>query len=207
MRLASWLLKAGILVPVCYYGVLIAGGLTWPGYNHMTQYASELGSAAAPMPRIFNSGIIAAGVCALIGGLGMFLALRKLGSGLILPTLTAIALGLWGVAMIMGGLHPMPDPLHNGYQMGLAVLVAPVFLFLSLADRSDVSGLKTFLILTVLVSAGLFAVMMNIGDMNLVRRSNVGLWQRAFSLASIPWIGIASLCVDQRLAAKLKKGQ
>lgn len=207
MRLASWLLKAGILVPLCYFGALVAGGLTWPGYNHMTQYASELGSAAAPMPQVFNYGIMAAGGLGLIAALGLLLALRKLGSGLIMPALTAIALALWAGAMIVGGLHPMPDPLHNAYQLGLAVQAAPLFLFLSLADRSDVSGLKTFLILTFLASGGLLAVMMNVGEMNLVHRSDVGLWQRAYALASILWIGIACLCVDQRLVAKMKKAR
>jgi len=207
MRLASMLLKAGLLVPVFYYGVLIVGGLMWPGYNHITQYASELGSAAAPKPEIFNYGIIATGVSALIGALGMFLAMRRLGSGLIMPALTAVAIGLWGASMIMGGLHPMPDPLHNGYQMGLAILAAPLLMFLALADRGDMSGLKSFLILTLLAMAALFAVMMNIGELNLVKQSNVGLWQRAYSLASIPWIGIAALCLDQRLVAKIKKSR
>jgi hypothetical protein len=38
----------------------------------------------------------------------------------------------------------------------------------------------------------LILVMFDVGGLHLVRRANVGLWQRAYSLAAIPWIGIAA---------------
>ena len=47
--------------------------------------------------------------------------------------------------------------------------------------------------LGLIVSLALLLVMFNIGDLNLVRKANVGLWQRAYSLSSIPWLAIAAL--------------
>ena len=40
------------------------------------------------------------------------------------------------------------------------------------------------------VSAALILVMFGVGG--LVRRANVGLWQRAYSLSVIPWIGVVA---------------
>ena len=40
--LASLLLRIGALVPLVYYGVLIAASLAWPGLNHMTSPISDL---------------------------------------------------------------------------------------------------------------------------------------------------------------------
>jgi hypothetical membrane protein len=61
MRPASLLLKLGVLVPVVYFGVLLIAGYLTPGFNHFTQYASELGMAGKPAAQLFNYGMIAAG--------------------------------------------------------------------------------------------------------------------------------------------------
>ncbi len=47
------LLAALIAVPICYYLALIVGAATYPGYSHVTRYASELGAADAPWPAVF----------------------------------------------------------------------------------------------------------------------------------------------------------
>jgi hypothetical protein len=41
--------------------------------------------------------------------------------------------------------------------------------------------------------------------MDLVDKSNVGLWQRGYSLAAIPWIGLACLGLDQALGRRSKR--
>lgn len=202
MRPASLLLKLAVLVPLIYFGVLIVGGLMTPGYDHARQYASELGMAGAPAAQLFNYGIVAAGVCAILGGLGVFLGLQRLGAGVVWALLSAICIAAWGAAMVLGGLHPMPDPLHNGYMLGLAIIPAPLLVFFGLAGRSSMGGLKAFLILTFLATVVFNLAMFNIGGLNLVKVANVGFWQRGYALATIPWIGIAALCIDQALAAR-----
>ena len=207
MRIASLLVKFGILVPVIYYAVLIGGGYMTPGYDHMTMYASELGMAGKPAAQIFNYGIIAAGVCAILGGIGILFGMRALGSGIVWAVLASLAVIAWGVSFVFGGLHPMPDPLHNGYMLGLAVILAPLFMFLGLAGRSEMGGLKAVLIISFLAMVALNVIMFNIGELNLVKSSNVGLWQRGYGLAMIPWIGIACLCIDQALGRRSKRSR
>ena len=207
MRLASLLLKLGVLVPVLYYGVLIVGGYMTPGYNHLTQYASELGMAGKPAAQIFNYGIMAAGVCAILGSLGVFAGMRALGSNILWALLTMICLAAWGVSMVLGGLHPMPDPMHSGFGLGLAATPAALFMFLGLAGRSDMGGLKALLIISFLAMIALNLIMFNVGDLDLVRKANVGLWQRGYGLAMIPWIGLACLAIDGALSRRSKRSR
>lgn len=109
----------------------------------MTQYASELGSAAAPYPWLFNLPVMGVGIAATVAAGGVFLAARRLGGQPLPSFLAGLALFSWGVAMIMGGLFPMPNPLHIGFGLGMAMPLVPVFL-------------------------------------------------RAYSLATIPWIGVVA---------------
>lgn len=87
--------------------------------------------------------------------------------------------------------------------MGLGVLLAPLFLLLALPGKGASGGgfgaLKLFLVLVLLAIWALFVVMMNLGELSLVRQSNVGLWQRACSLASIPWIAIVSVWLESTM--------
>ena len=211
MRFASLLLKIGVLVPVLYYGALIAGGVMTPGYSHITQYASELGMAGKPAAQIFNYGILAAGVCAVIGAVGVLLGMMRLGANILWAALTAVCLIGFGVSFIYGGLYPMPNPLHAGpvtyMGLGLGVLAVPaaLFMFLGLSGRSDMGGLKALLILSLLAMIGLNLVMFNVGGFDLVSKANVGLWQRGYSLAMIPWVGLACLAIDGALAARAKR--
>ncbi|MDO9387907.1 MAG: DUF998 domain-containing protein [Thiobacillus sp.] len=190
-RLMLWL---GVLAPLLYYGAVIGGALSWPAYSHVTQYASELGSAAAPHPEYFNWPIMAAGGLAVLSSLGFFAALRERGAGVVAAFLTALSIALWGVSMVMGGSFPMPNPLHNGFGLGLAIQLAPLFMLWALWG-AKAPGLKLFLAVVFVASLGLLLVMFNVGDLNLVRQSNVGLWQRAYSLSSIPWLAVAALAL------------
>jgi hypothetical membrane protein len=183
------LLLAGLLVPVFYYAALIGASLTWPGYSHVTQYASELGSAAAPHPWMFNVPIIAGGVAATLAAAGVFLASKRLGARPVPSFMAAAALFLWGVSMIMGGLFPMPNPLPSGFGLGLALPLAPLFLWWSLAPLRA-PQLKLLLAVVFVLSMVLTLIMFDVGGLHLVRRSNVGLWQRAYSFTTIPWIGV-----------------
>jgi hypothetical protein len=185
-------LTAGlVLSPAAYYFGLFAGAATYPGYDHMTRYASELGAAEAPMPIIFNASIIAGGVFALFGAIGLFLSLRELTGRNVWPILATLALALWGVSMIMGGMYPMPDERHGGFGLGLAGPLVPLFVLLALWSGPGTSAMKTFLALIFVGSIAALAVMMGVGG--LVHLNNVGAWQRVNSGISIPWMAVFGL--------------
>jgi hypothetical protein len=148
-------------------------------------------SSAAPRPELFNAAIVAAGVAAMLAGVGFFLALKRLGGRPLPAFLAGFATSLWGVSFVMGGLFPMPDPRHGAFGLALAMHAAPLFMLWSLAGTSA-PALKRFLVLVFMVSSALILVMFDVGGLHLVRRANVGLWQRAYSLSAIPWIGVVS---------------
>lgn len=189
-------LRAGVLVPLLYFGTLIVSSLFYPGYSHVRQYASELGSASARHPWIFNIGIMATGVATLVSLAGFRAALRGLGGNRVVIWLFVIMLGAFGAGTLMGGLFPMPDPRHGGFGLGMGVLAAPALLAAALWRVPATRALRVYLVATFIAALVMFAIMMGAGG--LVRRSNVGAFQRTFALTSIPWIGIASWSLLRR---------
>lgn len=203
--LASLLLRIGALAPLIFYGVIVAGGFMTPGYNHMTQYVSELGQAGAATAKLYNYGLQATGGAMIVGALGLLLGLPRLGRGLVMPGLTAIAIALFGASFILGGLHPMPDPMHGAYHLMYAGIAAPLLAFLAMGDRSELSGARTMAVLGFLASAVLTAIIMNVGGFNLVHKTDAGLWERGLLLGSTLWMLFAFLAIPNALAAKERK--
>lgn len=119
------LLLAGILIPVVYFGLLIIAPVIYPGFSYVSQYASEMGSADARYPAVFNTGIMLCGVAGLVASFGFFHAVRRLGGNTLLAALAGLTLFLFGIATFMGGRFPMPDERHGGYGLGLALQLAP----------------------------------------------------------------------------------
>jgi hypothetical membrane protein len=197
MRRDALLARLAIAVPLLYFGTLFAAAATWPGYSHVTQYASELGSAAAPRPAIFNVGIIIMGVVCVIASAGVHLAARRAGGRPVWTALGALCLALFGVSMVMGGMFPMPNPLHGGFGLGFAQVFAPLFLALALGGRDGMGGLVAVLYASFVFMAATIAVMMGVG--HLVTRANVGLWQRANALAMFPWVAFAGYALGRRV--------
>jgi hypothetical membrane protein len=190
------LLRAGIAAPVLYFATLIVASLTWPGYSHVTQYVSELGSAAAPHPGLFNAGIVATGLAGLLGGLGVgfhFAGAGRRWSG----AFAGLALGAWGAGMIFGGAFPMPDPRHNGYGLVMGIVLLPPALALAMRGRAR-RHFRLFLLVWFLATLTLLAVLFGVGG--LVTRANLGLWQRGLALAMIPGIGVACAALLRRQA-------
>jgi glucans biosynthesis protein C len=192
------LLVAGILIPVVYFGLLIIAPLIYPGFSYITRYASEMGSADARYPVVFNTGIMLCGVAGLLASFGFFHAVRRLGGSSLLAALTGLTLFLFGIATFMGGRFPMPDERHGAYGLGLAFQLAPLFLALALWRVRDLRGLCIFLLVVFAVMTFFIAVMMGVGG--LVTRANVGLWQRGNALAGFPWLGIAAWRLRRELA-------
>jgi hypothetical membrane protein len=121
------LLGAGVALPFVYFGAQIAAMALNPGFDMATQQPSELGCCDAREPLIANVGFLVTGACGLLGGVGLGIGLRKLGGNLILAALAGLGMVLFGVAMTMSGLFPLPDPLHYGFGLFPAGLLAPLF--------------------------------------------------------------------------------
>ena len=177
-----------ILAPLFYYVALIGGSLLWPGYSHVTQYASELGSSAAPNPMFFNGNVILCGLAALIGGFGLTHVLTQLSGSRGWAVAAGASISLWGLAIVVAGLYPMPDERHGAFGLAIAGQFTPLFAWIALRKVGGLGGLKAFLAVIFVASFVLFAIMMGVGG--LVTRANVGIWQRINSGLGIPYLAI-----------------
>jgi len=199
MRRDLFLARLAVAVPVLYFGTLLVAAATWPGYSHVTRYASELGGPEAPVPAIFNIGIMVMGVVCALASIGVFRAARRAGGRSVLAALAAACLFAFGVAMVMGGAFPMPNPLHGAFGLGFALVPAPLLLALALRGREGNGPLVLVLVVAFVLVLATMSVMMGVGQ--LVTRANVGLWQRANALAMFPWIGVAGEMLARRAGA------
>jgi hypothetical membrane protein len=180
-----------IAIPALYYFALIVGAATYPGYSHMTNYASELGAAGAPYPWLFSDSIMLAGAAAIVAALLLPGEFRGRGAIRAWSILAAVALALWGVSMVMGGMFPMPDERHGAFGLGLVGPLIPLFLLLALRPVADSRGLRVFLAVVFVLSVVMLAIMFGVGS--LVTRANVGLFQRLNTAASIPWFAVLGI--------------
>ena len=184
------LLIAGVAVPILYFSTVIASSFAYPGYSHLTQYASELGMAGTRSAIWFNGGIFVTGLAAIAASAGIYVAARNENGGRLWPVLATVSLALFGVGLLFGALFPMPDPRHGGFGLGMGLHLTPFFLAIALRRAEGRRRLVRYLVITAVVMLGFLAVMMGVGG--LVTSANVGLFQRVYALASFSWIGIAS---------------
>ena len=180
-----------IAITAFYYFGLLIGAATYPGYSHVKNYASELGAAAAPYPWLFNGSIILTGAAGLLGARMFVSAFRTTGASRGWLIAAAVALGLWGVSMVMGGLFPMPDERHGAFGLGLVAPLIPLFVLLALRPVDGSRTIRIFLGIVVGISIVMLAIMFGVGE--LVTRANVGLYQRLNSGASIIWFAVLGL--------------
>jgi hypothetical protein len=74
--------------------------------------------------------------------------------------LAGVALALWGAAMVMGGMFPMPDDRHGAFGLGLAGPLVPLFTLLALRTVPDARGMKLFLGFILAGSVVVLAIML-----------------------------------------------
>jgi glucan biosynthesis protein C len=188
-KLDAMCLRIAMAVPFLYLGTLLLSAHFYPGYSHVRQAASELGAPGSPRPEIFNVGFVVLGVAILIGAIGYFRALQRLGTHKTWSWATASVLAGFAVACAMAGIFPFPDARHAGRELGLIIFFAPVLLAVALRTRREARLLILYSIASALLLIITIAMMMGVGG--LVTSANDGLAQRVTALAVYPWIGVA----------------
>jgi glucans biosynthesis protein C len=195
------LLWVGVAAPVIALSSVSAAALAYPGFNHARQYLSELGGAAAPLPQIFNLGIVASGFSAIAAGAGFGLAILALSRTRIAALLLWASFTLAGIGMIMASLFPWPDPRHLAINLALGIQLAPILLIWGLGRLPEFTTLRRFLALVLIAMAVLTVLTKHLVLKGLVNDANVGWWERAFSVVLVGWIGVAAYVLERRLKA------
>ncbi len=195
------LLWIGMAAPVLALTAVLIGVATWPGFNHATQYLSELGGAAAPAPLIFNGGVFLAGGMCMAAGVGFGLAIHALTGGRVVAALTAGVFILAGIGLSASSLYPWPDPRHMAINLGLGIQLAPLLLLWGLWKHMNLRRLKIFLLVVFVAMAVLTVLTRHLVLPGAVNDANVGWWERAYAIILVGWVGIAAWVLDRRLKA------
>jgi hypothetical protein len=104
---------------------------------------------------------------------------------------------LWGIAIVIGGLYPLPDERHGAYGLAIVGQLTPLLSLIALRKVKGLAALKYFLAFIFIASLALFAIMMGVGE--LVTRANVGIWQRTYGALSIPYLTVLGWVLLQRM--------
>ena len=200
-RRRRFLLRIGIAAPILAYASVGAAALTWPGFDHATQYISELGGAAAPHPAIFNTGVLVSGAGAGVAGIGFALAVLALGGARISAAIIALCFGLAGVGLVLSSLYPWPDPRHLAINLGLGIQLAPLAIVWALRNIEGMGRLRIFLLVVFAAMAVLTVLTKHLIFQGLVNDNNVGWWERAFAIVLVGWTGVAAYALERRLLA------
>lgn len=195
------LLRIGIAAPILALACTLIAVALFPGFNHATQFLSELGAGGARHPQVFNAGVAFSGIGAGIAGIGFCLAVIALGGSRIAAGLTALAFVLAAVGLVVGSLYVWPDPRHLFINLGLGIQLAPLFLLWGLRRASGVSRLRIFLIVAFAMMAALTVITRHLVFPGTVNPQNVGWWERAFAIVLVGWVGVAAFLLERRLIA------
>jgi len=193
------LLKLGVFAPAFAAFAVVAATLAYPGFNHAKQYLSELGGAQAPLPHIFNLGVLTAGLMAGLAGIGFGLAVTRITGARFAGALIAVVFILAGYGLAAAAIFPWPDPRHMAINLALGIQLAPLLLLWSLRGAPRLRGLKLFL-LAAFVAMGLLTVITKHLVMpGLVNDANVGWWERSYAVILVGWVAVAAWLLDRRL--------
>lgn len=170
---------------------IVAGGAAYPGYDHVSQYISELGATGAPHARLVGWGGFV--------GAGILLTVYAIAAWLALPRSTTATIGfalmlLFALGLLFGGVYPCdagcssesPSPSQMMHDLwgGAGYVTAPLMLvLLGVAARRWPGGgfLFPLGLVAAAVTAVAFVVMVEAGEYR-------GLAQRVLEVAVAAWV-------------------
>lgn len=193
------LLRVGMAAPVLALVTTLIAVALFPGFNHATQFLSELGAGGARHPQVFNAGVAFSGIGAGIAGIGFALAILALGGPRVPAGMTALAFVLAAIGLVVSSIYHWPDPRHLAINLGLGIQLAPLFLLWGLARASGVDRLRWFLAAVFVLMAVLTVITKHLVFPGTVNPENVGWWERAFAIVLVGWVGVAAFLLERRL--------
>lgn len=190
-------LTGGLIAPVLYFAIQLIAAPFYPGYNFLTNIASDLGATTFRYGGVFNIGVLTVGGLLMLGSAGIGLALRRMGTHPLLIAFALITVLGSSVAAIWAGLNPLPSPAHGGPPaLSMLMLLVPLALTAALWQLPHA---RLWLMLGIVLILALVPVMS--GALQIDTRPYTGLLQRVLALAVFGTIGGASWFLRRQVAA------
>ncbi len=193
------LLAIGMAAPVFAFIAVVLAVLAYPGFNNATQFLSELGGTTAKYPWLFNGGVLISGVGAAVAGVGFGLAVVALSGSRIAAGFVVLCFVLAGIGMVVSSLIAWPNPWHLLINLGLGIILAPLFLIWGLWKVPNMGRMKLFLVGISLTNLLMALITNHRLWYGIVNPRNVGLWESAFAILLVGWAGIAAFGLERRL--------
>ena len=189
------LLRIGLVVPVIMVADVLLAQRLFPGFDAGAQFISELGGPKAPMPQIFNIGMVLAGLAGMAAGAGFAHALEHAGGRRRVSAFAGLWVAMTGLGALFAGLFHWPDPMHRACGVGLAIQFAPLFTAWALWGKPQHRRLAHFSLGWFFGLLLVFALLT--GVWNVRTGYDVGYWQRGHAFLGLVWLAIASFSLDR----------
>lgn len=191
----SMLAICGIIAPISYTIIVIVLGFLWSGYNHVTQFISELGGVGAPNAIVMNTaGFALTGILITIFALGLHSGINEGSGSKTGPALVAV----YGLGMVATGFFPWDKAnlasftsimhLVVGWTSWIAMTLAPLFIARRLKNDSQWKSYRLYSLATGLVTAVTIVIYAFIGI-----EGYMGALQRIIIGAPLVWIEIMAI--------------
>ena len=196
----QWLLAlCGILGPIFYTIIVIILGFLWPGYNHVSQFMSELGATGAPNAIIMNIfGFILLGILMIAFSFGLY---RNVSKGKV-TTISSALIVVSGISLVAVAFFPcnlgcvnisFTGKMHGVFATipGVAMALAPLIIAQQFKDDSRWENYWLYTLVTGIVTAILglaFLFIVIEGWMGAFQRISMGiplLWMEVISIRLI----------------------
>lgn len=204
-RLTHAALWLGVLVPILYFGLQVVAAL-YPGYNFLSQAASDLGAAPFRYAAVFNTGVFTLGIVALVASIGFLRGLLRLGAHPLFAGLIAITVAAIGLASLWAAIFPLPDPRHaDAPPFLMLAMLFPLLLTLALWKQPGTALLKAYMIASTMLMLALLPAVS--GAISVDLREYSGLIQRLLAAAVFIPVGVGAFHLAGRMRSPLLLGR
>lgn len=195
-RNLKWCAICGIVGPILFTVVVVTVGLLHPGYNHVTQYISELGASGTPNAIIMNTvGESLLGLLVIAFAFGLHQGIGEGKGSKIGPALVAVG----GAGLVAVAIFPCDPGCVNVTITGvmhvasarvriIATILAPLLISLRLKKDSLWQGYRLYSVATSIAGAIVYLLLLFV-----LFKSWNGAVQRILLGVQLLWIEIMAI--------------
>ena len=187
------LLYLGIIAPISFWLVTIAGGFIHGNYNHLTMVVSELGAVGRRSEAVMSTLEIIVCILSVFSVIGFYKACKEIGISVI-PPLTILALSF---SMIWAAIFPMGHELHGAIGPIPLIMFVGALLPVFLWRKNALLPLRLYSLLSLVLM-----LLIMLRTIPAIQNNYPGMIQRFFYLGWTVWSVALSVYLLKLVRAK-----